>query len=525
MVLSNLFRIFVNDSNINVMAKFKLSLSNKVVDGARQVMVRATLPGKNQIRFQSGVWINPSYFNGTENLDIPRLGSLNHMEHEAATTAQNQLKAFINHISTICNVLHGHEDVTKENVLKAYKATLDYNTNDITHKSIKYELERREREENIKKQQETETQKLEGAKTFFDVMELYLRKKELSEARKRAFRVLMRQLSRYESFIRETDKSNKSFTLSIKTIDKERIEDFFDYFRNEKTLADDYPELFKRLLKEYPAEVTPKIHKNAKLMERGSNTEVKSKKMFKAFFHWCVENCIIDNNPFDGLKIGSEVYGTPFYLSLEERNLIAETDLEKAFEGLNDDDRATFQSLKPLPLARLAVQRDIFVFHCLIGCRVGDLLKLTSSNVVNGAIEYVAEKTRGKKPITVRVPLNKRALALVEKYKGVDNKGHLMPFIFAQHYNEAIKAVLFLCGIVRNVTVLNSQTGKGEQTPIWRVASSHMARRTFVGNLYKKVQDPNLVGSLSGHVEGSKAFVRYRDIDEDMKKNVVSLID
>ena len=234
---------------------------------------------------------------------------------------------------------------------------------------------------------------------------------------------------------------------------------------------------------------------------------------------------MIDNNPFDGLKIGSEVYGTPFYLSLEERNLIAETDLEKAFEGLNDDEQATFQSLKPLPLGRLAVQRDIFVFHCLIGCRVGDLLKLTSSNVVDGAIEYVAEKTRGKKPITVRVPLNKRALALVEKYKGVDIKGRLMPFIFAQHYNEAIKAVLFLCGIVRNVTVLNSQTGKGEQTPIWRVASSHMARRTFVGNLYKKVQDPNLVGSLSGHVEGSKAFVRYRDIDEDMKKNVVSLID
>jgi hypothetical protein len=39
------------------------------------------------------------------------------------------------------------------------------------------------------------------------------------------------------------------------------------------------------------------------------------------------------------------------------------------------------------------------------------------------------------------------------------------------------------------------------------------------------VQDPNLIGSMSGHAEGSKAFVRYRDIDEDMKKNVVSLID
>jgi hypothetical protein len=34
-----------------------------------------------------------------------------------------------------------------------------------------------------------------------------------------------------------------------------------------------------------------------------------------------------------------------------------------------------------------------------------------------------------------------------------------------------------------------------------------------------KVKDPNLVGSLTGHKEGNKAFARYRDIDEDMKKN------
>lgn len=57
------------------------------------------------------------------------------------------------------------------------------------------------------------------------------------------------------------------------------------------------------------------------------------------------------------------------------------------------------------------------------------------------------------------------------------------------------------------------------------IASSHLARRTFIGNLYKKVKDPNLVGSLSGHKEGSKAFARYRDIDEDMKKELVDLLD
>lgn len=31
--------------------------------------------------------------------------------------------------------------------------------------------------------------------------------------------------------------------------------------------------------------------------------------------------------------------------------------------------------------------------------------------------------------------------------------------------------------------------------------------------------------TVSGHKEGSKAFAHYRDIDEDMKKELVDLLD
>ena len=75
------------------------------------------------------------------------------------------------------------------------------------------------------------------------------------------------------------------------------------------------------------------------------------------------------------------------------------------------------------------------------------------------------------------------------------------------------------------VTVLNPTTGKEEQRPINEIASSHLARRTFVGNLYKKVKDPNLVGALSGHKEGSRAFARYREIDDDLKKEMIGFIE
>lgn len=83
----------------------------------------------------------------------------------------------------------------------------------------------------------------------------------------------------------------------------------------------------------------------------------------------------------------------------------------------------------------------------------------------------------------------------------------------------------FLAGLDRTVTTLNPTTREEEKHPMYEVASSHMARRCFIGNLYKQVQDPNLVGKLSGHAEGSKAFARYRDIDEEMQKELVKMLE
>ena len=80
-------------------------------------------------------------------------------------------------------------------------------------------------------------------------------------------------------------------------------------------------------------------------------------------------------------------------------------------------------------------------------------------------------------------------------------------------------------GLNRVVTVLNPTTREEEKRPLYEVASSHMARRAFIGNLYKKVQDPNLIVGMSGHKEGSRAFARYRKIDDDMNKQTVALLD
>jgi integrase len=227
-------------------------------------------------------------------------------------------------------------------------------------------------------------------------------------------------------------------------------------------------------------------------------------KILRSFIIWCIKNDFTVNDPFKNYKSPSEKYGTPYYLSIAERNDLYHFDLSERPE--------------------LETQRDIFVFQCVVGCRVGDLLLFTKANVINDTIEYYAEKTKGKDPNRISVPLNTIAKEILKKY--ADCAGEkLLPFISEQKYNDAIKEAFRVAEINRRVMILNPLTRESEIRPLNEIASSHLARRTFCGNLYKKVKDPNLVGALSGHKEGSKAFARYRDIDEEMKKDLVSMLE
>ena len=125
----------------------------------------------------------------------------------------------------------------------------------------------------------------------------------------------------------------------------------------------------------------------------------------------------------------------------------------------------------------------------------------------------------------MRVPLNTTALALVAKYKGTDRRGRLFPFISASNYNERIKKVLEICGVTRIVQVRNPHTGQYESKPICEVAASHMGRRTFIGVTYKLTHDPNIIGKMTGHAEGSKAFCRYRSIDDEDLRDLTTRMD
>lgn len=344
----------------------------------------------------------------------------------------------------------------------------------------------------IDKELHPEKYKPEG-ETIFESFDIFLIKKNVSKNRKINYTALKRILQRYEVFTAINLK--KPFQLTFESFTADLLDDFVSFLRNEYTLCEEqkYKPVYQ-LIKEC-----------RKPQARGQNTISDILNRTRTFFIWAIDTERTTNNPFKNYSIPAPVYGSPLYITIDERNKIYHTDL----------------SSRP----DLEAQRDVFVFQCLTGCRFSDLRSLTPDSVINGAIEYIQAKTKEGHPVTVRVPLNDLAKEIVNKYKGVDKKARLLPFLQLKEYNEAIKEVFKAAGITRIVTVLNSTTREEEKKPISEIASSHMARRTFVGNLYKKVKDPNLVGSLSGHKEGSKAFARYRDIDDEIKKEVIKYLD
>jgi len=326
--------------------------------------------------------------------------------------------------------------------------------------------------------------------TFFETFDEFLGKRKLSDVRKKNFRVIVRALQRYELYIRKTAK--RDFTLSLDTITPDTLRGITDFLRKENEIRKVYPEIYNEC---------PQYHDQK---PRGQNTINDILTKMRTFFLWAVDNDKTANNPFKKYPIEECVYGTPNYLFIDERNKLYYTDLSHRPE--------------------LETQRDIFVFQCLIGCRVADLYKFTQQNVINGAIEYIAGKTKDGRPKTLRVPLNTIAKEILNKYADFEGKT-LFPYISDQKYNQAIKKAFTIAGLTRKVSTLDPLTREQVIRPLNEIASSHMARRSFIANLYRQVKDPNLVGALSGHKEGSKAFVRYREIDEDMKKELVEMLE
>ena len=447
------------------MATLVYSLSSKTdkVTGLHEVLIRFFHGRLNQ-RAKSGLFISAEYWNDELHRDfVPKFRLMNDQQRALVEelTGQNEaLQKLSAHIhKSFIEAGAGKEPLPKDWLV----ATVDMYMNPPMLESSE--------EEQIADMPITE------------VFELFMERNRASEARVRHYKVVWRMLRRYELHNRVVLKFDDFTADTLRNIEA--------FLINEHTLKGN--RRYDRICKEVDDSRSPAV--------RGGNTVSSKMKILRTFFLWAINNEYTDKNPFRKYSIKTEVYGTPYYITLAERKQLHEADL----------------SAHP----HLKRQRDIFIFQSVIGCHVSDLWAMTKANVVSGFVEYIARKTKENRPVTVRVPLNDVAKSILEKYKDLPGQ-QLLPFTSQQQYNRDIKTMFEKAGLDRIVTVINPKTREEEKKRLCDIASSHLARRTFIGNLYKETPDPNIIGKLSGHKEGSRAFARYRDIDDDMLTDLVS---
>lgn len=445
------------------MASIYFSLSAKAIGGKKQIMVRFGATNVNQ-RAKSGVFVDYTYWDElTQSVNIPKPRLLT-----------DELIAKIKELREVDAQLRAMKQFIEDEYIRDISAPV---SNPNWLKEVVYVA--------INGVEEDVTEV-----DFFGAWDLFISTKIVSDQRRKLYTTVRNILQRFEKVKQRT---TKRFALDLHTFPPILLSEFEKYLYEEDKYAEKYPEIFKSV----------RLTDGRGGVKRGANTVSGRLDIFRTFYKWAVDKDLTKHDPFLKFHIKAPVYGTPIYITKEERDAL-----------LNH----------PMSTQSLAQVRDIFVFHCCIGCRAGDLLKFTKDNVIDGAIEYIAGKTADDRPLTVRVPLNSIASAIIEKYKDEKRKA-LLPFVSHQKYNDYIKKCFEEAGITRLVTVIDTKTGRNKQVRICDYVTTHMARKTFIGNLYAQVQDPNLIGALSGHVEGSKAFARYRHIDEDLKRKTIELLE
>lgn len=205
-------------------------------------------------------------------------------------------------------------------------------------------------------------------------------------------------------------------------------------------------------------------------------------------------NEIIDKNPFDNFKIKQEE---------TKKRCVSVANLQKFYKYPVQN--------------RIEMYRDyFFLIFFLIGINTKDLLLAKKSQVVNGRLEYIREKT-GKK---YSVKIEPEARALLNKYEGkgeylLDALDHCKHYkSFARQINEKIRLIgkevleerqsdLFSTDVVRKVE------------PVIPNVTTYYARHSWATIAYECGISMDVISQALGHSFGNRTTMIYVKPDQN----------
>jgi site-specific recombinase XerD len=161
---------------------------------------------------------------------------------------------------------------------------------------------------------------------------------------------------------------------------------------------------------------------------------------------------------------------------------------------------------------RYALVRDLFLFQVFTGIRYSDLVNVNKSYVKNNSLSF----TMWKVEKNVTIPLHSFAMKILVKYNY--SLGEQCKTL--QNYNLDVKTVCQLAGLTDEIKSLKIKLSRkvSEDTPMWKLVSTHVGRTTFITNCLISGITPYIVMDYTGH-EKIETLSGYMRIAGDMAKD------
>lgn len=176
---------------------------------------------------------------------------------------------------------------------------------------------------------------------------------------------------------------------------------------------------------------------------------------------------------------------------------------------LTDDELRRIIDYAPDTPTEATVQQQ-FILACLIGARHGDIIKLSESNIRDGYVCYVSEKTH----IKAQVPLSEVARRIL---MGEFRNRHTLFADFERFayrktfsdttFNDTLRHICDLCDIDEKITLY--KRGKNITAPKWTFVSSHTGRRTCASLLYLHGCDIYSISRILAHKSVEMTAQKY----------------
>lgn len=197
----------------------------------------------------------------------------------------------------------------------------------------------------------------------------------------------------------------------------------------------------------------------------------------------------LEKDPFQKFKLNFQKHNRS-YLSERELELIEET----TFKGTG------YEKV-----------RNVFLFSCYTGLSYVDVKELFQEQLLLGIDgNYWLHTKRAKTDEIVKIPLLRKAKAIIEKYAGEMKQhpeGKLLPVFSNQKVNSYLKVITKACGIHKNITF-------------------HSARHTFATTVTLSNGVPiETVSKLLGHTKLTTTQIYARVLEKKVGEDMQNLMD